>query len=173
VNSIAFTLTAEDLIAAQRLHQRGGFKRYFGLVLGIALAIASLLFASEGILDREIMAITLFSLFAVFIGLPLYVYFLGIPRMAKRAFSQDPLMGTSNRFSWDANTAKVETDSAGWQNSIADFACWQANDAVILLYRQTHLYHPVPVRSFPDDESRQSLIDALIANGVSSKWPPR
>jgi hypothetical protein len=173
VNSITFTLTADDLVVAQRLHQRCGLKRYAALVLAMALTITSLLYVSEGILDRDLMATTLLTLLVIIIGLPLFSYFWGIPRMARRAFAQDALMGKPSRFFWDATTAKVESDSAGWQNAWADFACWKANDTVILLYRQTHLYHLIPTSAFPDVQSRQSLIDALVANGVSNKWPPK
>lgn len=173
MNSITYSLTADDLVKAQRLHQRGGVKRYAWLVLAIVVAIATLLYASEGIFDRDLMATTLLALLTVIIALPLYAYLWGIPRMARRAFAQDRLMAQQSRFSWDSVSAEVEAEGAGWKNALADFVCWQANDDMLLLYRQTHLYHLIPTRAFADADQRTNLIDALVANGVRNIWPPK
>lgn len=171
MNSITFTLTADDLITAQRLYQSNGLKRYAMIVAFMVIAAVWLMVASDGILDWQLMAIPLGVLLVIIIFNPVYARYWGIPRMAKRAMVQDPLMAKPSTLQWDDKMARVDAEGASWENPIADFAGWQANEDILLLYRQIHLFHLIPTRAFPDAATRQSLIDALVANGVSNKWP--
>lgn len=171
MNSVTFTLTADDLITAQRLYQSNGLKRYAMTVALMAVAAVFLLVASDGILDWKLMAVPLGVLLTIIIFNPVYARYWGIPRMARRTMVQDPMMSKPSTLQWDGKIARVDAEGASWENPIADFAGWQANDDTLLLYRQVHLYHLVPTRAFPDAASRQSLLDALVANGVGNKWP--
>jgi hypothetical protein len=173
MNEIHFEPKEEDLIAAQRFYQLGGIKRYAMIMGFVVIAFLSLVFALDDDVELRTMTITFCAMFALIILIPLFSRYRTIPRMARKALEHDKNLGQPVVFRWDNQSASMASDTANWTQSIADFAAWRANDTVILLYRQTHLYHFLPTRAFPDAQSRQSLIDALVANGVSNTWPPK
>ena len=173
MNRVEFTLTVDDLVAAQRLYQLGGAKWLLGV---FGAAVVALIFLNviwpDDASGSDAGAI-LFAVLAIIILVPIISRFWRIPRMARRAFAQDSLLSKSCVFSWNSHEASAESEDASWKQALGDFAGWRADDAVILLFRQTHLYHLIPTRAFTDTATRQSLIDALVANGVSDKWPPK
>lgn len=173
MNQITFTLCAEDLIAAQRLHQWTGiknFSRYGGAF--IALAVVLMVFISDEDIRLGILT-ALYVMLALFVLLPLIARYWRIPRMARRALSQDPALRAPATFSWDDKQAAAQSKASQWNQSLADFAGYQADAEILLLYRQTHLFHLLPTRAFADAAQRQSLIDALVASGVAKSWPPK
>lgn len=173
MNEIHFEVREEDLVAAQRLYQLGGIKRY-AVIMGFAVvAFLSLVFAADESFDLGGMAFTFGAMFAFIALLPLLSRYWTIPRIARKALEHDKTMSQPTSFRWDSETASMASDTANWNQPFADFVAWRADNAVILIYRQTHLYHFLPTRAFPDASVRQSLIDALVANGVSNKWPPK
>lgn len=173
MNEIHFEVREEDLVAAQRLYQLGGIKRYV-VIMGFAVvAFLSLVFAMDEGFDLGAMTFTFGAMFAVIVLLPILSRYWSIPRMARKALEHDKSMSEPTSFRWDNETASMASDTANWTQPIADFAAWRADENVILLYRQTHLYHFIPTRAFSEAATRQSLIDALVANGVSNKWPPK
>ncbi|MEQ1549709.1 YcxB family protein [Sphingorhabdus sp.] len=173
MNEIQFEVREYDLVAAQRLYQLGGIKRY-AMIMGIVVvAFLSLVFAMDEGFDLGAMTFTFGAMFAVIVLLPILSRYWSIPRMARKALKHDKNLREPTSFRWDSETASMASDTANWTQPIADFAAWRADENVILLYRQTHLYHFIPTRAFSDAATRQSLIDALVANGVSNKWPPK
>jgi len=172
VTEIRFTPTPDDLISAQKLHQLNALPRYltwFGAIGAIAVII--FWHMSEGdVVFLTTVAIT----YALAIILPpLIARLWTIPRMARKARKHDRSLKEECLFSWSENSAKAVSASGGWDQPLSDFACWKANEDVLLLYRQTNLFHFFPSHAFPDDATRASLIEALKANGVSNQWPPK
>jgi hypothetical protein len=173
MNQITFTLCAEDLIAAQRLHQWSGIKgfaKYGGAA--IALLVVLLEFISDEDIRTGIIA-GLCVMLALFVLVPLIARYWRIPRMARRALSQDPALRAPATFSWDGQQASAESTASHWNQPLADFAGYQADARILLLYRQTNLFHLLPTRAFADAAQRQSLIDALVSSGVAKNWPPK
>jgi hypothetical protein len=172
VTEIRFTPTPDDLIAAQRLHQRTALPRYLTW-FGAVGVIAGILFwyLSDG--DAVFLVTVVITYPLAIILPPVIARFWTIPRMARKAQKHDRALNEECRFSWSEKSAKAESASGGWDQPLSDFACWKANDDVLLLYRQTNLFHFFPTHAFPDDAARASLIAALKANGVSNHWPPK
>lgn len=173
MNRIEFALTADDLIAAQRLYQLAGIKRqavWVVPILGFALYLYTRL---SGETDRLLLLIAMLAMVFSRVLVPLYSRFFGIPRMARRAIADDPAMSELANLGWDDQAIWAESETASWNQPMADLKAWLADDRVLLLFRQVHLFHIIPARAFPDVATRQALIAALDANGVSGTWPPR
>lgn len=170
---ICFLPNVADLVAAQRLYQLAGIRRFAAIMAIAAAASGFLLWASDDLLDVHMMGTTLAALFVIIFLIPLLSRYWTIPRMAKRALAQDRTLAEPCTFRWDSRVAGMESGSGNWNYPLADLVCWMADKQVLLLFRQTHLFHFIPLRAFPDAQSRQSLFDALAANGVSNKWPPK
>lgn len=173
MSRIEFALTADDLIAAQRLYQLAGIRRqamWLVLIIGFALYLSTRL---TGETDRLLLSIALAAMVFSRVLVPLYSRFIGIPRMARRAMADDPGLSELASMGWDEQSIWAESETASWNQPISDFKAWLADDKVLLLFRQSHLFHTIPARAFPDAATRQALIAALGANGVTGTWPPR
>lgn len=173
MNEVRFQATVDDVIAAQRLYQRAALPRYAKLVGIAAATVLFLLYLVDNADDMAAMVASVVGVVILLAAAPAIAYFWTIPRMAAKAMRHDATLAETAVMRWDDTMISAEAGSAQWSQPIATFAGWQANDAIVLLFRQTHLFHFIPARAFPDAATRQSLIDALQSNGVTTQWPPK
>lgn len=171
MTEIRYQLTEADLIAAQRLYHKAAQKRYlFPGCCGLAILLG-LYFDDLGGLG--VLAIILTYVVLVFLIIPGVRYFWRIPRFAAETYRQDKSLSESVTLRWDDKNVSFETKSGNWCEPISSFVAWRANVHMVLLFRQTRMYHPIPARAFPDAEARNDLLNRLTENGVSTKWPPK
>ncbi len=171
MTEIRFQLTEADLIAAQRLYHKAALKRYASSVCcGLAILLG-LYFDDLG--SPGALAIIVAYAILVVLVIPGVRYFWRIPRLAAETFRQDKSLSEIVALSWDEKNIRYETEAGSWCQPITSFVAWRANVHMVLLFRQTRLYHPIPARAFPDAEARNDLLNRLTENGVSTKWPPK
>ena len=167
MNRATYTITADDLAAANRLH----FRQYVGvwsfvkLWIAGAIVLASMIFLLEKSFDSTA------YLFGLIIGgialAALFVLsWLNMKYQAKRRWAQAHSMWTEQQVSWDPDAIHFASKRGdiriGWQ----DFYRWTSDTTSILLYQDSGTFLLVPARSLPPgavDEIRQILQSVGVA----------
>lgn len=159
--SVEITLSAEDMVASQKLQ----FVRFLtsrrGLVrLGIVSVFASFIFGAvmwngSGDNTLAIVLFTLFSPLMIIAGPAVLVWFVG-PHSARRVFAQQASLRQPYRLTWDEERYRTAGEGGSADIAWRDFYRVERNDKVIALYESQVLRRLVPLR-FLSDEQRADL----------------
>ncbi|CAM5771877.1 YcxB family protein [Bosea minatitlanensis] len=144
----------DDLVAAQRLMLRDGFRqrsRWWkqALLCCVATAYFALLLsgAVPGGLAGAIALAGVGSLLLVF-GLPVVIVLLLGRRAARRNLRAVPAFQAPLHYRWDEEGLSVETVSGHSMHRWPSYRRWLENDALLLLWPHPATYQILPKRSF-------------------------
>lgn len=173
MNEISFTPTYEDLLAGQLLLNEKALKRLlpWSLLIGL-LAI------SKTILDHGFTKPAAFIYDIVpYILMLMIVYAVirkvNIPRIVRKTIRLQKSLSDPVHFRWTNDSLSISSKNGNSTVPLSDFACWLANEKVVLLFHSQSLFHFIPRRAFPDNAVWKSFLQTVAAAGVSNQWPPK
>ena len=167
---IRFSLTADDYVAATRLHMTRAFYRNklikLTLVMGLLYAVLAFVVMGEWTWPYAAVAAGLGSVAAVIVGLGIAVSnHILIARRSRRIFAQQKSLHDEFEFSWDETGFDLSTQSARSRHDWADFRQWAEGADGIILYQSDALFNMLPKRAFSEDaltDIRERLGQAAV-----------
>jgi len=161
-------LTADDYIAANRLHMKQrGWKRMAWIVFWVVLGVGALLFADMAIQDPNT-GLTPLLLILLVAATQLFVRLIYLPRRVRRVYSQQRNLQlpfesvcTDSGIEWKNANGKLQIP---WSHVIR----WKEGDALFVLYQSDLAMTMVPKRCFAQPEQ----IDAFRGLLTERLGPP-
>ncbi len=172
MREFSFTPTYEDLLAGQLLLNGKAMKRVFPWTLLIGLMAISTTILNHGFSDPakfiyDLIPYALMLLIAWFVVRKIYV-----PRSARKMMRLQKNLSRPYVVEWDDEHIRVTSKSGNSETAFSDYACWLANDKVILLFASQSLFYFYPRRAF-SDEAAWAAFKATVAGIAPSRWPPK
>jgi hypothetical protein len=173
VKEVRFVPEVGDLIAAKRLHQRIAMQRApVSICIGLGIILVGM-FAIDGRVDWSAFAVACAAVASFVILVILAARYITIPKAARKLLRLDKSLQSEISIRWDDAYIELQHPNGHWKSALGDFACAVENPVVLLLFRQTNMYHFMPTRAFLSLAQRDELVALFRANGVSSHWPPK
>src|SRR5713226_8076234 len=143
---VSLTLTADDYVAANRLHIRSCYRSRRALA-GFALAaLGYLIFLAIAYLDRwgtaELVALNAGA--AAFVALWMASYFLYVPIATRRTFRNHKTLHHPYTYSWSETGFTVANVSGEWRVAWSDYLKWREDAQVFIFYQAPRLFNMVP-----------------------------
>lgn len=153
---VQFSLTADDYVAAVRLHLTRAFyrNRLIKVALIMGLFYAGLIFFILGQWTWLYAAIALGAgaVAAAIIALGIAATnHIVTARRSRRIFAQQKSLHDAFEFSWDETGCDLSTASARSRHPWADFRQWAEGPDGIILYQSDALFNMLPKRAFSED----------------------
>ncbi|AXB76519.1 YcxB family protein [Novosphingobium sp. P6W] len=171
-------LSYEDYLACNWLMIRRrwlwkGLARFIG-ILGAAYAV---LFCVIDLIDGKSVDFTSVALaFAIGFGSAVVAAALGalallwrIPRSARKTYRQLKFEGVDSLFTFSREGIESSNRFGKSTNLWSDFSGWAENERVLLLFRTSQIFYPVPKAQIAP-ETLQTLRRAITAGAVPTKW---
>lgn len=163
--SVSFSISAEDYANALRLHMRRYWATKAGPWLFIATVVAACLLAM--VLSDFHPTWTSAGIGGV-IGaacLPLFAYFVMLPRQARKIHSQQKTMQHPVEASWSREAYSASTETVTSTTPWSDYYGWSADETMVLLMQSPVLFQMVP-RHALSREQAEDLIGLLGQSGL-------
>jgi hypothetical protein len=175
VTPITFTLTLDDMLAANRLamqrYVRKGLPKFSLAVVVTALVVTLIAYA----FNPKPMAVAgaLFArIVALYVGVAAvgvaYVLFVAPRLRAKKNMAQMPALSRAQTMEWDETTITFSSDTGHMTVPLTDVHQWAANETVLILYPADHLFYCIPRQYVTDKTSWDRLITAIRRAGITS-----
>ncbi len=161
---IEFTITREDFIGAQRLHQVVCLTRRWYLVRvalvagGLGLLFAVLAPSGDSRIVWGLVVATIYIASMAFLVVLGRLVFL--PINSRKQFSQRKDLGLPLSYTVEPSFISVTTKNGFSKMPTADFLKWSENSKSVLLYRSDNMFNFIPKRAI-DDAFHAALIDEL------------
>lgn len=166
---INYTISEQDYLAGSRLFARRAYLRPAALItlagtwlLYVVFAIAVSgggwrnLSVSVAIATAVVIAVA-----AGIVGLNALI----LPRRVRKLHRQHRQLQLPQQAEWDDGVIRFTNSQGDVRIPWGDFAKWDQNPAVLMLYANDQLFYPIPRRALPD-EARADMAAALAAHGV-------
>jgi anthranilate synthase component II len=174
---VAFTLTANDMVAGNRLavrrYVRKGAVKFAIAVVIVSLAVSVFAFGmrTRPVADALLLFGKIFATYAVIaIVFTLGVLFIMPKRRATKNFRQMPALSREQAVSWDETSITFNSTYGNAIIPLAELHQWaaddRANDGIVIIYPADHLFYMLPARVFATPSDRERLIAALEASGI-------
>lgn len=169
MNEATYTVSPEDLTAANRLHFLKSFslRRWLVAFIFSAVAVGLFIWGFDGFLDPESYLLALGSIWGFVVAICI-VGWLMIPRQARRSWSQAQKMWIGQRVTWDADKIHFKSQKGEVHVSWGDYYRWAADERTLLLYQDARTFYLVPLGSLPS-EARETMTGYLKAAGVQER----
>jgi len=169
MTEVTYTVAADDLVAANRLHflKSISLRRWLITFLASAVAVGMIVWGFIGSLETELYLLTLGGMWALIVTICI-VGWLMIPRQARRTWQQGQKMFVEQRVTWDAEKIWFKSARGEIGVSWGDYYRWTADDRNLLLYQDIRMFYLVPLRTFPSGASEE-IIDHLKVAGVRER----
>jgi hypothetical protein len=166
MNEATFTVSPDDMIAANRLHFLKSFsiKRWLEVFILSAVALALFNFGFDWMFDPEGYLIVLGTIWAFLATVCIVGWFM-IPRQARKNWKQAQKMWIERSVSWDADKIHFESEKGQVHLNWSDYYRWAADDRSLLLYQDDQTFNLVPMRNLPPG-ARETITEYLQAAGV-------
>jgi hypothetical protein len=170
---INFTLTADDVLAGNRLAIRRSVRKgapRFGLaILAMTGGITMLAYAidPQPIADVAELFIKVAALYTVVAIVLLAFLLLVMPRLrAKKNIAQMPALSRQQTVSWDDTGIAFASDYGNATIPFVDLYQWAADDQMLILYPADHLFYFVSRQIVTDSADWDRLIAAIKRAGI-------
>ena len=152
--SVSLTLTAEDYVAANRLHYLKCLWSWHVLAAFAMLVVAYLIWMWIAHIDRwgAIGVIALNAGFAGVVVLMIANYFLFVPITTRRTYRKQKTLHRPYTYSWSETGLTVTSTSGEWQVAWGDYLKWAEDAQVFVLYQAPRLFNMVPKRALSPEQ---------------------
>ncbi|WP_447727904.1 YcxB family protein [Sphingomonas koreensis] len=153
---IRFNLTADDYVAAMRLHMTRAFYRNKLIKLAVIMGLlyAALVFFILGQWTWLYVGIAVaagtIAATVIMLGIAAANHLL-LPRRSRRIYTQQKSLHDEFEFSWDEAGFDLSTQSARSRHPWADFRHWAEGPDGIIVYQSDALFNMLPKRAFSED----------------------
>ena len=159
-------MTAEDLIAANRLHWRQTFRLKRAILLLVTILAASSLWLSWNYGREGIIASLMLSAFLSGAYLLLWLgSWLCVAPLARRAWRQSERMWVDQQVRWTADEIEFVSSRGEVRFPWSDFYRWAADKKTVNLYQSARAFYSLPLRGF-DPEAGHEIASILTAAEV-------
>ncbi len=173
MSEIHFTPTYEDLLAGQLLLNGKAMKRFLPWTLLIFLMAVSTTIIDYGFSEPARFIYDLIPFSLILLAAWVVLRKIAIPRNAKKMMRLQKSLSHPIHMCWTSEALSVTAKNGNSTTPLADYACWLADEKVILLFGSQALFYFYPRRAFPDEATWESLKAAVTAAGVPNHWPPK
>jgi hypothetical protein len=146
--SVSLTLTADDYVAANRLHLRNWYRSGRVLAAFALAALAYLILLAVAYLDRwgtaELVALNAGA--AAFIVFCMAIHFLFVPITTRRAFRNHKTLHRPCTYAWSETGLTVANVSGEWLTAWSDYLKWREDAQVFIFYQAPRLFNMLPKR---------------------------
>ncbi len=154
-----------DLLAAYRLHSRKGWRfliAFWGLgILAIVLGYLALLAGYQaGFLFRALGAGLVLGV-SFSLVLALVLRYVSVPRSVRRIYHEDAELSRPFTYAWDDEALRGRTTTSRWDRPWSDYLRWRQDDRLVLLYRSSVIFEPVPKSWFRSEAELEEFQDTL------------
>jgi YcxB-like protein len=152
--TVSLTLTADDYVAANRLHFLNGLRSRNALAIFVMMAVAYLVWTAIAYFDQwealRVVALNVF--FATVVILTIANYFLFVPIVTRRAYRNHKLLHRPYTFSWSETGLTVTSSSGQSQVAWSDYLKWYENAQIFILYQAPRLFNMLPKRALTPEQ---------------------
>lgn len=167
---VRFSLTADDYVAATRLHMTRAFYRNklakLTLIMGLIYAVLAFVVMGEWSWPYAAVAAGLGAVAAVIVALGIAATnSIMVARRSRRIYAQQKSLHDEFEFAWDETGFDLSTQSARSRHNWADFRHWAEGPDGIILYQSDALFNMLPKRAFSEDalaDIREGLRQAKV-----------
>ena len=151
--SVSLTLTADDYVAANRLHFLNCFRRRSAIAVGVMFVVAYAVWMAIARLDQWPMigVIALNAGFAAVVIFLIANYFLLIPMTTRRTYRKHKALHRPYTFSWSESGLTVTSESGEWKVAWDDYLKWDENEQIFILYQAPRLFN-MPKRALTPEQ---------------------
>lgn len=154
--SARFSLTADDYIAATRLHiTRASYRNNLiklALIMGLLYAVLAFAVMGQWTWQHAAGAVGLGAIAAVIIVLGIAATnHIMVARRTRRIYAQQKSLHEEFEFSWDETGFDLATPSARSRHHWADFRQWAEGPDGIILYQSDALFNMLPKRALSEE----------------------
>jgi hypothetical protein len=164
-----FTLTMDDVVAADRLYSKSSFswKRVSVILFGIVSAWFLWLWLFYPWVGLEVYAIVAASLISIFCLIWLVGWLLVTP-MAKRKWKRFKSLWVETRVRCTPDEIEFKWDKGEVRSNWSDFNRWAIDERILLLYRSRDDYTAIPLAAFRPGAA-ETMTGYLKAAGVPKR----
>lgn len=153
---VRFSLTADDYVAAARLHITRAFYRNklikLALIMGLLYAVLAFAVMGQWTWRHAAGAAGLGAIAAVIIALGIAATnHIMVARRSRRIYAQQKSLHNEFEFSWDETGFDLAAQSARSRHNWADFRQWAEGPDGIILYQNDALFNMLPKRAFSEE----------------------
>jgi hypothetical protein len=163
MNEATYTVSSDDLAAANRLHflRSFSFRRSVFAIFFSVIAVALLVFGFSEILRPEDFFHVLAAIWG-FVGAICLAGWVAIPWQARRSWNQAQKLFTEVNASWDAEKIHFKSERGDVHVRWGSYYRWAADDRSLLLYQDARTFFFVPLRGLPSD-ARETIMGFIRA----------
>jgi hypothetical protein len=151
---VSLTLTAEDYVAANRLHCLNCFRRRSAIAIVVMFVLAYLIWMTIARIDQwpAIGVIALNAGFAAVVVFMIANYFLPIPIATRRTYRKHKVLHRPYTFSWSETGLTITSTSGEWRLAWSDYLKWDENALIFILYQAPRLFNMLPKRALTPEQ---------------------
>jgi hypothetical protein len=152
--SVSLTLTADDYIAANRLHFLKCLRSRGALAALAMLVLAYLVWMTIAHIDRwgTIGVIALNACLAAVVVWMVAHYFLLVPVSTRRTYSKHKTLHRPYTYSWSETGLTITGTGGEWHLAWNDYLKWDENAEIFILYQAPRLFNMVPKRALSPEQ---------------------
>ncbi len=160
VDTINVQLTAQDYLAANRLH--GGLTRQFLVFAAGILAFGVMPYVGGRRVDFIPDVLTPVAVFVAFVlAVILGTRYLYLPRRTGRLYAQQKSMQRPFAMRWDEDNVYFDSEEYSARTPWSDFSKWREGKDIFMLYLSDVMFRIVPKRDFPDENAMAEFRELL------------
>jgi hypothetical protein len=152
--SVSLTLTADDYVAANRLHFLNCYRKRSAVAVFVLLVLAYLVWTAVAHLYQW-GATGWLAMNACFAAVPACViasYFLSVPISTRKSYRNHKALHRPYTFSWSETGLAVTSASGEWNVAWSDYLKWDENARVFILYQAPRLFNILPKRALTEEQ---------------------
>jgi hypothetical protein len=152
--SVSLTLTADDYVAANRLHLLGYLRKRTALVNYTMLVLAYFVWVAAAYLGQW-GAMGWLAFNACFAAVPVCIiasYFLSIPITTRKTYRDHKTIHRPYTYSWSETGLAVASANGEWNLAWSDYLKWDENAQVFILYQAPRLFNILPKRALTAEQ---------------------
>lgn len=153
--SVSLTLTADDYVAANRLHFVHCLRTRSAFAAYAMLAAAYLIWMWIAYIDRwdTIGVIALNACLAALVLLMIANYFLFIPISTRRTYRKQKTLHRPYTYSWSETALMVANENGEWRVAWSDYLKWREDARIFIFYQAPRLFNMVPRRVLTPEQT--------------------
>jgi YcxB-like protein len=151
--SVSLTLTADDYVAANRLHFLRCLRTRSALAAFAMVVAAYLIWMWIAYIDRwdAIGVIALNACFAAFVLLMIANYFLFVPVSTRRTYQKQKTLHRPYTYSW--SETGLTFANGEWRVAWSDYLKWREDALIFIFYQAPRLFNMVPKRVLTSEQT--------------------
>jgi len=154
--SVSLTLTADDYVAANRLHFLQHLRTRWRAIVAFTIWFAAYLIWMWVAYNDGWNATAMIATSACFVAFPLILmvakYFLFIPISTRRTFQKQKTLHQPCIYSWSEAGLTLANESGEWRVAWSDYLKWREDGRIFMFYQAPRLFNMVPKRALTPEQ---------------------